>query len=250
LQNAIVKIQNTSEQQGSDTTGVTTDKKLLRNSLVTLAADTGRKLAAYAKQNNIQILLNEAGLSESDLKEASDTKLRDDTQRICDRAQSNISGVANFGINDATQNALQTAINNFNASIGKPRIGSLETSQATKLLVTYFKDGDAALDNIDAVVEIIRLTEPTFYISYKPARRLIFKGAKTLAIKGLVTDTASGNGLKGVKLIFTLDGQEPLVKSANGNNGFEKKTAAKGGFMVSKAGDGNYSVLAVMPGYK
>lgn len=79
-------------------------------------------------------------------------------------------------------------------------------------------------------------------------RKLISKGSATLAIKGLVTDATSGDGLKGAKLVFAFDGES--FKSANGNNGFEKKTAAKGGFMVSKAADGNYTVTVSLPGYK
>jgi hypothetical protein len=100
------------------------------------------------------------------------------------------------------------------------------------------------------VVEIIRLTQVDFYNGYKTVRKVIKTGTGTLAIKGLVTDDATGSTLKGAKLTFTLNGSATLTKSANSKNSFTRKSADKGGFFVRPVADGTYQVTAELPGYK
>ena len=250
LQNAITQIQSTGEAQGFDRSGNATGKNQLKDTLVTLAVDTARKSTAYAKFAKNQVLLKEMDITESELKRMADTKLKNTAQGIYDRAQANLASLATYLVTAASQTALQTAITNFDKSIGQPRIGTTETSKATKQLVALFKNGDAALDDIDTVVEIIRLTQVDFYNGYKSVRKLINTGTTTLAIKGMVTDTTTGSGLKGAKISFSLNGGATLAKSVNGKNGFTKKSADKGGFLVRTAADGTYTVTVELPGYK
>lgn len=248
LQNVIAQIQNAGESQGFNKSGNASGKSLAKDTLVTLAADTARKLKAFAKFTNNQVLLKEVDVSESDLKKLADTKLKNAAQGIYDRAQTNLASVTTYAVTAVTQTALQAAIVNFDKSIGQPRLGTTETSKATKQLVGLFKSGDATLDNIDAAVEIIRLTQVDFYNGFKSSRRIVNTAAGILAIKGMVTDAATGAGLKGAKITFVLNGT--AVKSTNGKNGFTKKSAAKGGFHIRTADDGTYEVTAELPGYK
>ena len=250
LQNVITEIQSSGEQQAFDKSGNTTDKNQLKKLLVTLAADTARKLAAYASFTGNQVLFNEANIKESRFKRMSGTLLISSSQGIYDLAQANIANLEKYLINEDTQTALQTAITNFNQSFGKPRIGKVEISQATKKLVLLFTSGDETIDGIDTAVDIVRLSEPNFFIGYKSARKLINTGTGTLAIKGLVSDAATGKPLKGAKLRFVLDGFDSLSKFDNGKTGFTKKSAKKGGFYVRNAAEGTYTVTIELPGYK
>ena len=250
LQNAITQIQSTGEAQGFDKSGNAKGKNLAKDTLVTLAADTARKVKAYAKFVKNQVLLKEMEITDSELKRLADTKLKNTAQGIYDRAQANLAALATYQVTAATQTALQTALTNFDKSIGQPRIGTTDTSKATKQLVTLFKNGDTALDDIDTVVDIIRLTQVDFYNGYKSVRKLVNNAASTLAIKGMVTDAATGSTLKGAKITFTLNGGATLAKSVNGKNGFTKKSADKGGFLVRTATDGTYDVIVELPGYK
>lgn len=250
LQNAITQIQGTGEVQGFDRSGNASGKNLAKDTLVTLAVDTARKVKAYAKFVKNQVLLKEMDITESELKRMADTKLKNAAQGIYDRAQANLTSLATYLVTAATQTALQTAITNFDKTIGQPRLGTTDTSKATKQLVTLYKTGDATLDDIDTVVEIIRLTQVDFYNGYRSVRKLVSNGSSTLAIKGMVTDVVTGGGLKGAKITFTLNGGATLAKGVNGKNGFTKKSADKGGFLVKSAVDGTYDVLVELPGYK
>lgn len=250
LLNAITQILSTGEVQGFDKSGNATGKNLAKKTLVALALDTARKVRAYAKFTQNQVLFKEMDITESRLTRMADTKLRNTAQGIYDRAQANVASLSTYRVTEATQTALQTAITNFEGTIGEPRLGITETSQATKQLVRLFKAGDAALDDIDTVIDIIRATEVDFYNGYKSVRKLVGNGASTLAIKGFITDASTGSPLKGAKLTFTSNGGATFAKGVNGKNGFTKKSAKKGGFLVRTAEDGTYDVTVEKPGYK
>lgn len=250
FQNAITQIQASGELQNFDKTGIAGGKNQLKQTLVTLAADSSRKLTAYAKFTSNQTLLNEINYSESDLKRRADTNLKDAAQGIYDRAQPIVASLATYGITAATQTALLNAINAFNTAIPKPRLGITEKKQSTTQLAALFKTADTALENIDTAVEIVRLTQVNFYNGYKAARKLVLTGGGSVSVKGIVTDASNGEPLKSVTLKFSTNGTSAKLKSANGNSDLTKKTADKGGFMIKTLAEGTYQVTITKPGYK
>ncbi len=144
----------------------------------------------------------------------------------------------------ATQTALLNTINACVEAIPKPRIGKTETKQSTQQLANAFAAADSALENIDVIVEIVRLTQPNFYNGYKSVRKLISTGRSTLSVKGVVTDLASGEPLKNAILSFALDGNGMMAKAAKSSELLVKKTADKGGFNIKTLTAGKYTVRA------
>ncbi len=257
FQGYITQIQTYAEQQQFDKTGIAESKGQLRSTLVMLAADTSRKITAYAKFANNQVLMKETKYTESDLNRIADTALRDATQGIYDRAQANLAALATYGVTAATQTSLQNAITAFITSIPKPRLGIADKKQTTIQLANLFKQADAALENIDTLVEIVRLSQPNFYKGYKAVRKIVEMGTGSLALRGLVTDAATGEPLKGVTINFCPECVEPTQKAAaNGMNAAKeevvltKKTAEKGGFNIKSLPEGVYKVTIKKNGYQ
>jgi len=257
FQGHITQIQTYAEQQQFDKTGIAESKGQIRSTLVMLAADTSRKLTAYAKFANNQVLMKETKYTESDLNRIADTALRDAAQGIYDRAQTNLTALATYGVTAATQTSLQNAIMGFVTSIPKPRLGIADKKQTTTQLANLFKQADAALGNIDTLVEIVRLSQPNFYKGYKAVRKIVEMGTGSLTLKGLVTDAATGEPLKGVTINFCPECVEPTQKAAaNGMNSAKeevvltKKTAEKGGFNIKSLPEGVYKVTIKKNGYQ
>ena len=247
---AITQIQTQGEQQRFDKSGLKANKVQLINTLVMLAADTSRKMQAYARYANNQLLQSETKYTESNLKNATDNELRDIAQGVYDRAQSNLAALAAYGITAATQTALLNTINAYVVAIPKPRIGTAETKQSTQQLANAFAAADAALENIDVIVEIVKLAQPNFYNGYKSVRKLITTGRSILAVKGVVTDAVSGEPLKNAILSFALDGGNGVMaKAAQRTEMLVKKTSNKGGFNIKTLPAGSYSVTCNKPGY-
>ncbi len=242
LDAAILQIQTNSEQHQYNTKGVTGNKKQLKESLIIITADASRKIQAYAKYVNDTVLLTETKLNDSFLKELTDLKLLDSSNGLYSRIDAHIADLTTYGLTIATQTAYRTAITAFGAAIPQPRQSQLEKKENTLLENQGFEAGDAAVENIDMVVEIVRLTEPTFYAGYKNARRIVEQGTGTLQVQGLITDAATGQPIVDATLVFRLSGQTEIA--------IEKQTAAKGGFMIKSLPEGIYDVTVSKTGYK
>lgn len=247
--NTIPQIQSIWEQQKLSKKGVTDSKNQLKETLIVLTADYARKLGAYAKFTNNAKLAQQVKFSEGKLRQVADTAVKNYGQIVYDLAQPLLGSLAQYGITDETQATLADAITAYNDSIGKPGAERSEGTQLTKQLATLFKTADTALENMDAAVEIIRLTQVDFYNGYKSARKVIETGAGSLSVKGLVTDAQTGLPLKGVTVSFALDGGIAKAASTTSEPELVKKTAEKGGFNIKGLESGMYQVTLKKAGY-
>ena len=250
LQNTTTQIQSVAEQQKIDKTGATTGKNNLGLALASIAADNSRKLWTYGKFTNNPMLQSEVNISESKFKNFSDTDLKDYAQIVYSLAQTNLAALATYGITAATQTAFLTAINNYNASLATPRVNATAKSQATKQLVVLFKTANSALSNMDAAVEIVRLTQPNFYNGYRTARKIIYNGTGSLALKVIATNAITGEPEPNVVITFTPVASQLKAASSNGSDSIVKKTATGGGANIKNLPDGDYDYTTKKPGYK
>lgn len=248
--NTIPQIQAVAEQQKISKKGVTDNKNNLKESLIVTTADYARKLGVYAKFTNNATLAQEVKFTEGKLRQVADTAVKDYAQIVYDRAQPIVTALATYGITAATQTALLAAITAYNVSIGKPSASRTESSQTTKQLKTLFKTAETALANMDAAVEIVRISQPAFYTGYKNARKVVETGIGSLAVKGLVTDAKTGEPVKGATLTFVLDSNNGTTKTAKTTTeSVVKKTAEKGGFNIKSLPFGMYTVTIKKVGY-
>ena len=250
--NTIPLIQDVAKQQKISKTGLAENKNQLKDALIISIADYSGKLGAYAKFTNNPVLAQEIKFTAGRLKKEADTAIRDYAQIVYDRAQPIVASLATYGITAVTQTALLTAITNYNASIGKPAAGKVESSQLTKQLAGFFATAEGALANMDAAVEIVKLSQPNFYNGYKNVRKVVVMGVGSLAVKGLVTDAMSGEPIKGATLSFALDGGVSLAKAKSSTAQTEsivKKTADKGGFNIKSLPSGMYTVTIKKVGF-
>ena len=244
------QIQVLREQQEIDTSGISDNKGLLRTNVVTKALDVSRKTETYAKMTNNAILAKEVHYSETDLNKSADLKLRDRALVIHDKANANIVALAEYGVNPGMLIVLKNAIDLFNAAIPSTRTGKTETKQVTNQLNKLLKANDGLLAKFDLLVEVVRLTEPEFYSSYKDNRKIINTGTGSLALIAKATDAITGEAVKGVK--FTLIPQNGNGNKADTKTGepLVKITAQKGILRIKNMTDGPYLTIVAKTGYK
>jgi len=207
------------------------------------------KLGAYAKFTNNPILAQEIKFTAGKLKNEADTAVRDYAQIVYDRAQPLVASLTTYGITATTQTALITS---YNASIGKPAARKAESAQLTKQLDVLFATAETALANMDATVEIVKLSQPNFYNGYKNARKVIVTGTGSLSLKGLITDAETGLPEKGATITFALDGVQMLAKLSKASSSttvLTKKTAEKGGVNIKSLPAGTYQVTIKKAGF-
>ncbi len=252
FQEGILQIRSSSEQQSIDKSGIAKTKSLLRKLLVAQAADGSRKVQAYAKVENNLTLLSEVKFSISDLKFATDEELETYARSIHTKIDAHLADLISYGLTTESQNYLSTLIADFKVATPTPRNGTISTKQSTEQMAKGFATSDEALGKIDALVEIVRISQPDFYSGYRSARKIIGTGGGSLQVKGFVTDAGTGEGLKGVTLSFEPNSNGNVMLKAAASSSSEalkKKTANKGGFKIKSLAEGTYTVTLRKNGY-
>jgi hypothetical protein len=247
LQKSIDQIQQVSEQQGIDKSGITIDKNKLRAILIALTVKNSGKISILAISENNDTLLNEVRLTESDLTKLAEIKIRDKARVIYDKVQANLEKLREQGINEDTQKKFLEAINAFNNALSTPRTGIAERRLATQKLVNLFKAAENSIDIMDLAVQSARDEQPDFYNAYRAARKLVDPGNGKLALRAVVTDAISGEPLKKARFTFRLNGG---MHAMNGNGAIVKETSEKGTIQLKKLDPGNYLVSVQKNGYK
>jgi len=242
LNAAIALILNTSEQSHYSTKGVTDNKQQLRDTLVTLTIDNSAKMQAYARYLHDTVLLAETKFTRSELRKIPALELVDASKGLYNRIQSNITKVTEYLLTAETQTTFKSAIDDYNESIPQPRQSQLKEKESSLLGTQGFADADDALSNIDTLVEIVRLTEPTFYAGYKNARKIVEQGNGSLQVQGTIVEAETQKPIPVATVTFRLNGQNPVI--------LEKETANKGGFMIKSMPEGIYDVTVTKVGFK
>ena len=192
--------------------------------------------------------MDSVGFSLSDFRRMTDVDLKDYAENMLKKAEAIISDLATYGITEETQKALSEAIKAHDAWMEKPRMGITEKKQATVRLGELFTIADATLKKIDAIIEIVRLTQANFYVGYKSARRLVDFNTGVIALKATAVDIANGKPLNGAIFTFASDGMNSI--SSEQPVTIKKKTAAKGSFHLRNIRPGVYNVVIKKTGYK
>jgi hypothetical protein len=245
LKNIIELIEKADKEQSVKNSGNVDEKKTLTEQLVALTLDTANKIFAYASFSKNSLLKGRATFTLSELKKMGPTNLCSTAQKVHDLGQANITALEPYLVTPASQTVLQAAITALETAVGKPRIATSETNLATQQVTDYLKSGLATLEDLDTLLEIIRLTQPDFYFGYKVVRKPIPVNGSPYSIVGVVTDAATKTPIQKALLTFTLNSS-----SNSGKTTFTKKSAKQGGFRVSNAAQGTYAVTIELPGYK
>ncbi len=248
LQTTTNEIQLIGEMQGVNKTGLAIDKNKLKKTLIALAAKNSRKIAALAKFNNNDTLLQEVRFNESDLERVPEVTLKERVQIIYDRAEANIGSLAEHGITPETQKIFLETITAFNNALATPRSGIGEKRKATQRLPGLFDTADAALEIMDYAVGIVQDEQPDFFSGYKTNRKKVDTSSGVLALKATAKELASGEPVRGA--IFTFKPNVAKLAGSNGNGEITKKTAKKGSFHIKNMQAGTYKVVVSKPGYK
>jgi hypothetical protein len=243
FQELLAAILSLIEKQSFDKKGLTYLKRELKLNLTTITGDNTRKLYAYALYINDHVLIAETNISQSKLKAKSDTTLKEFAEGIYNRAELHQTDLTAYGITTATQLVFRTAIDDFEAAMTKPRLSDAESKEITRQRDDDYVAADKLLDQLDALLEIIRYSDPNTYKAYKLARKTIGYGTRTIAVRGKVIDAVTKIGIRGV-IVIILNGDGTSLVPA-----IVKKSAAKGGFNVKSLAEGIYKFKLTKVGY-
>jgi hypothetical protein len=243
-------IRATKEQLEHGNSGVSESMELLRTDLVQKTVDVCGKVEVYAKLNNNVVLAKEVHYPESELNKARGTSLSDKAKMVYNKAMEHTTELEKYGVTPTMLTNLKLSIDKFSAAIPTMRIGLSNLKMSYDNLKVMFKKNDASLEKMDLLVEIVKNTNPDFYKGYKNNRRVILKGAGSLALMVKVINAHDGTDIKGAKATFMPKKEMGIMAEEVVNaKPIVKKTADKGGFQIKNMPDGTYMVTIEKIGY-
>lgn len=248
LQSTTNEIQEIGKLQGTNRTGIASDKNKLKKTLIALAAKNSRKITALAAFINSDALLKEVRYNEAQLERLAETTLIEKAMTIYSSAEANIGKLAEHGITPETQKVFIDTITALNNALKTPRSSIAEKKKATERLTVLFQTADNAIEMMDFAVGIVKDEQVDFVTAYKTSRKLVDISTGNVSLKAKATDITNGTPLKGV--IFTFTPESARASVTGGNGQMVKKTATKGSFQIKNMPAGTYKVLVQKPGYK
>lgn len=248
FKNVVISIHNFAKEKQSNYKWITDIKKKQEEEITLLTVDTASKLRSFGRFTNNTKLQSEMKITASYLRQCSSGTKRDVAMMVYDRAQTYLPELGNYNITAETQLALVTLINSYSESIAKPGVARASRGQNKQLKKELFKEAHAALADLDATAEVVKVSNPGFYRGYRLARKVLNRGNGSLTLMVMVTDTYTGEPVKGATVSVAAHENEAAAPPIM-NIVITKKSAAKGGVYVKSVASGEYTLSVTKPGY-
>jgi len=248
LGTGIGKIKTLSELRVVNASGLVKYKNQLKLALAHTTFGISVRIRAYALSIKNEILQNQISFSESELKYASDQKLKDYANVVLNLVNTYIAELQDYEITAETQSGLKAAIDSFSEVLPKIGLASAAAKENTVRLKQAFAEIDKVLKDLDAIIEILKEKSPDFYGEYKRIRKVDNSGRGHLSVKVVVIDALTGLPLPNVLVTFSLKKNDSIIP-LNGNGNIQKISAQRGGLHVKSMPAGIYDVIISKNGY-
>lgn len=190
-----------------------------KTELVALLLNYHARLMAWFIDHPDQNAPMETRLSPSTIKYASDARLLLIAAKMVDYVQANLPALASFGLNAATQTAVQEAIANFETLSDMPQRERANRRQNIQTVAdAILKTRKLVREKISIYMRTYAATEPSFYSRYTISAKLGKPGTQTMALRVNV-QTANGQPLSGCPIIIRHSGTEKPVKTVTKTSG-------------------------------
>ena len=226
------------QQEDLATKGITLDKAAAKRLLCQLAADIAAPIFAFASTNGDNKLKQEVKFTAAELLKTKDDVLGPRCQNIKDKGTENVDALKPWGITAASLEALQTAIDGYQAKTPTPRNSTAEKKTIRNNIKKLFAETDLMLkEQLDKIVVGVKGSNPDFFATYKENRIIIDPAKSTTTLKGAVQNASNRSAIKGALI---------LVKET----GNQATTNAAGNYEIKPIAAGTYTVIISASGFK
>lgn len=233
------------------TEGFTNAKNTAKESLISIALPVLARVQAYAKISRDEVLQNAVKTTGSRLKRLQESLLGSKCRSISSICQERAGALITYGLTPEMLAALEAAIAGFELKfVGTPQYRGEQKAARQNFDNDFAAANDLVKNKMDALVEIIKDTNPSTYIEYWNSRKLELSGSRTLAMKCRVMDGATNQPIEGVTVNISKNESDDVTANA-GTEAVKmtKRTTAKGAFQVKSLPTGTYTLTAGKEGY-
>lgn len=237
LQNNITEIQQILEKQIQNYSGIKVSKDVTKTEIVNAIFVLAGQVRSFAVNTNNIVLLDEVYYTITKLRAMTDANLIINASIIIEKAHQNLTNLTEYGVTPTSLSEIVALLDQFSLKLAQPRNAIASKTEKTQLIKHAFAKTDLLLNQkMDALVIILKFSDPQFYNIYHNNRQITKPAYTTLAISVTVTD---------------IDNQ-PLQKVKATIEGYTKiyKTTANGRFHVKSLPEGMHMITFRLPNYK
>lgn len=229
------------ENSNADISGSSNLLKGLKGKLTETTFSIGSKVLAYAINTGNEILKAEVDYSISDLEKNSFQNLVSISEVIYNRALANTANLTTYKITATVLQDFRKLIDDFRNAIPQTRTDIHSRMYSNQSLAGLIRENNEILAKEDALIRIVRESNPDLYVGFKLARKVVSMPTRHYACVGRVMDHSTQMGIKGALILF--------YQNSNAKPILEKRSYAKGGFLINNLPEGVYKVTIERPGY-
>ena len=174
LKDNLVLLNQNAQIQGTNTTGLTTGKSLLKAELIIYILKFSAALRAYATSaNNIELKVKSYYVK-SELKKKPDPILSDIGRLLFELAIPVKSELKKYFIDDKEFFEIENLLTAFKHAYPKKRVATAESKVSTRNIRAGIKSTDLLMkDEIDNLIHPFQFTQADFYNIYMNARKIV-----------------------------------------------------------------------------
>lgn len=217
IKDEVTNIEGLNVMHQTDLKGFAVEKRELRDNLEKSAMQLVWTLTAFFDHKNLTQLEEEISFSISDLRNASDEKLRASCTKLIEHATTYITDMVDYGLTQIMIDDTFKYAQKFVDVVKTPRQRIGERKSQKEKMDISFRAIDKLMDRLDKAANLLRLNREDLFVSFTSARVMVdLKGkSKTTQIKtgmeGIVTDFETEQPIAGAEV--KADNGKTVVKT-------------------------------------
>ena len=236
------QIGGTHEAQLSESKGHTLSKENLRQTLIAGIMDIIKRVKAYSAVTENPMLVADAGYTFSELSIMPQNTLSDASHKVLSICQTHLSELADYGVTEAMLSDAADKLAAYKNALPEVKKVIAGRKVATGELKQKFDETDKLLKKMDALMEIISSSDPSFYQGYKNLRMIDDLRRKRKS-------QGTGNTVSGIALNLNTGLKQAGVKISVLGTNLSTLTDSEGAYTLSLPEAGIYTLKAELRGF-
>ncbi len=247
----VVKMHKGNQDYEAMSKGFTSVKNLARGQMIKAIIRAIKMVLAYAGVNRTFVVPSALKVKSTALSRRHENEIADVCRAILSIIKAMADKLTGYGFTTETGKDIEALIVAYESSLVMPP----ELKAALNTIAKVFRADlaqaeDLANNTMNPLVNLLEETKPAVFNEYYLMRKVVVAGSRKLSLKCTTVDAATGEAVRGVKVIFTQIADED-GNAVAAENAFilTRRSSKKGGFQGKNMPYGTYAGKGSKPGY-
>ena len=179
LENLIAQIEETRQSIDVDQTGLVSEKKSLKTTVVNSTFRLASQLYAMASKTNNRVLQAKVDFPKSELERQRESELVSTSKNVSDLARTNLPSLTTYQVNELMLDDHDNLISEYENSLPTARLSVTERKANNEKIRTLFDSSKTVLnDQLKRMMLNYEVSSPDFYAGYVNTSKVVDYGIR------------------------------------------------------------------------